>query len=348
MANTIHRFFDRETGKLNHQALGLEKLNLKKIDNIHIIACGTAYLSGMIGRYTIESLAKVSVNTELASEFRYRDPVLNERSLVIAISQSGETMDTLESLKFAKSKGCQIFSICNAHHSSIPRESHAVLYMDAGPEIGVASTKAFTSMVLCQYLFALALAELRGVNIEGERKKAVNALRVLPGHVDTILAASSKIMNISDEYYESSNFLYIGRGEHYPVALEGALKLKEISYIHAEAYASGELKHGPIALIDRNMPVFVLAPKDKYYDKTISNIEQVRARNGRIIAIGAEGDSQLEKLSDNYFSYPQVDVPALQTILSTVPLQIFSYYMALKRGTDVDQPRNLAKSVTVE
>jgi glucosamine--fructose-6-phosphate aminotransferase (isomerizing) len=155
-------------------------------------------------------------------------------------------------------------------------------------------------------------------------------------------------MNISDEYYESSNFLYIGRGEHYPVALEGALKLKEISYIHAEAYASGELKHGPIALIDRNMPVFVLAPKDKYYDKTISNIEQVRARNGRIIAIGAEGDSQLEKLSDNYFSYPQVDVPALQTILSTVPLQIFSYYMALKRGTDVDQPRNLAKSVTVE
>lgn len=348
MANTVNRFFDRENGSINHQALQIEKLDLKNIDNIQIVACGTAFISGMIGRYAIESIAKIPVNTELASEFRYRDPVLNERSLVIAVSQSGETMDTLESLKYAKSKGCQTFSICNVHHSSIPRESHAVLYMDAGPEIGVASTKAFTSMVLCQYFLALALAEKRGINIEPEKKQALEALRTLPSHIDTILAAAKKIEHVADKYYESSNFLYIGRGEHFPVSLEGALKLKEISYIHAEAYASGELKHGPIALIDRNMPVLVLAPKDKYYDKSVSNVEQVRARNGRIIAVGADGDQQLTKLSDDFITCPQLKVPALQAILSTVPLQLFSYYMALKRGTDVDQPRNLAKSVTVE
>jgi len=348
IGSTIARLVDRESGAVNTQQMALHRLNIDGIRNIHIIACGTAYISGCVAKYALESLARLPVNVELASEFRYRNPCIDKSSLLIAVSQSGETMDTLESTKYAKKQGCQVYAICNVQHSSIAREADATLYMEAGPEIGVASTKAFTSMVLCQYILALALAEARRIDVGAEKSAALKVMAALPVHIEKILAQSAKIADLANKYYQSRNFLYIGRGEQFPIAMEGALKLKEISYIHAEAYAAGELKHGPIALVDRNMPLFAIAPMDKYYNKTLSNVEQVRARNGRIIGLGSEDDEKLRKIADDFISCPQVAVPVLQSILTTIPLQLFAYYMALRRGTDVDQPRNLAKSVTVE
>ena len=345
---TISRLVDLETGEFHLGEFGLDQIDLSAVRRIDIIACGTAYYSGMVGRYAFEKLSQLPVNVELASEFRYRHPYLDPGSLVIAVSQSGETMDTLESIKYAKSKGCQTYSICNVPYSSITRECAATLYMDAGPEIGVASTKAFTSMVVCQYLLALVLGEQRRNEIDAAKKDTIKTLRALPSLIETALAQESKISEIATHYYESHNFIYIGRGEQYPIAMEGALKLKEISYIHAEGYAAGELKHGPIALIDPNMPVLAIAVRDFYYEKTISNIEQVKARNGRVIGLGEEGDAKLNELCDHVLTVPQVKVPGLQAVLNSIPLQLFSYYMALRRGTDVDQPRNLAKSVTVE
>lgn len=348
LTNLVSRLVDLDRQEFMSEALGLAQLDTKMIDNVQMLACGTAYFSCLIGKYMLESLAKLPVNVELASEFRYRDPFINQKSLSIAVSQSGETMDTLESTKYAKQHGSQIHSICNVPYSSITREANGVLYMDVGPEIGVASTKAFTGMVLSQCLVAMCLAEKRGLDMTSQKDLMCSELRLLPTLIDKILSQAETLDQLAEKYVDSHSFLFIGRGENFPIALEGALKLKEISYIHAEGYAAGELKHGPIALIDHNMPLLALAPQDRYYDKVFSNIEQVKARNGRVMAIGNENNQQLAGVCDDVFLVPRLETPGLQAILTVIPLQLFSYYVALRRGTDVDQPRNLAKSVTVE
>lgn len=347
IANLIMRLINKETGDINYDSLGLQNLNIEKVNKIDIVACGTAYYSGLIGKYMLETIANIPINVELASEFRYRKPYINNNTLLIAISQSGETADTLACVKYAKECGAQVYSICNVKYSSIPRESHAVLYMEVGPEIGVASTKAFTGMILSQFVLALALAHIK-FKKEYDKFSVLHQLRQLPSHIDKILANAEDIKKIANKFYRCSNFLYIARGEQYPIALEGALKLKEISYIHAEGYAAGELKHGPIALVDQNMPVLAIVPHDSYYEKTISNIEEVRARRGEVIIVGSQDDEKLCSLSSYIINCPQMSIAYLQTILSIIPLQLFAYYVAVKRGTDVDQPRNLAKSVTVE
>ncbi len=296
----------------------------------------------------LEPLLKMPVSAELASEFRYRNPAVSENTLVIAISQSGETLDTLESVKFAVAQKAQVLAVCNVHFASIPRTAQGSFYMEAGPEIGVASTKAFTSQILCLYLLALEMARRTNKLPVNELRQRVSTLQLLPPLVEKAVSGEAKFADLVNRYYESPNCLFIGRGESFAIAMEGALKLKEISYIHAEAYAGGELKHGPIALIDHKMPVIALVPKDKYYTKMISNIEEIRAREGIILAVGASDDLALRKLSSDYLECPQIGDSTLQAILSTIPMQLLSYYMAVKRGTDVDQPRNLAKSVTVE
>ncbi len=343
------QLFTHEHG-LNEEALGLPGLDIEKIQSINIVACGTAYIAGLLGKYFIEPLTGLPVNVDLASEFRYRSPhMLKEgRTLVIAISQSGETADTLASIKHAKNAGCQIFSICNVEYSSIDRESHSTLIMNAGPEIGVASTKAFTSQILYQYLWALAYSHKQGRTSQAEIDKVINDLHSLPVHIDLAMNSEDHVQHLINKYYEFPNFLYVGRGPSYPLALEGALKLKEISYIHAEGYASGELKHGPIALVDRHMPVVAIAPQDEYFEKSLSNIEEIKAREGLVIGIGSDKSDQLNQVCDDIIVCPQVKNPAFQAILSTIPIQFLAYYIAVKRGTDVDQPRNLAKSVTVE
>jgi glucosamine--fructose-6-phosphate aminotransferase (isomerizing) len=348
ISRMITRFIDLHSMKLNHAELGLSKIDLKRVKHIHVVGCGTAYFSGAVGRYFLEPAVGMPINVELASEFRYRQPHVNRESLVIAISQSGETIDTLECLKFAKSREAQILSICNKRHTEIPRHSDATLYMDCGPEIGVASTKAFTAMVFSQYLLALAFGEMMGQTPRLSLANEAEAIRLLPHLMQQAVELSERIAKIAGSYYENTHFLFIGRGANCPIAYEGALKLKEISYIHAEGYGAGELKHGPIALVDHHMPVMVVVAKDRYYDKTVANIEEVRARDGKVIALGPENDPQLAKLCDHTIPCPQIDNEALQAIVNVVPLQLFSYHMAVLRGTDVDQPRNLAKSVTVE
>jgi glucosamine--fructose-6-phosphate aminotransferase (isomerizing) len=337
-------------GVLNHEALGVNSIQLEKVRSIHIVACGTAYYAGMVAKYFMEPALGIPVNVELASEFRYRDPLLmgQGQTLVMAISQSGETADTLASLKLAKEKGCQIFSICNVAYSSIVRESHGSILMHAGPEIGVASTKAFTSQVLCAYLWSMAAAEKLGRLSAQDKEKQLTELKSLPLYMDQALNAEEHIAELANALYEYPNFLFVGRGPNSIIALEGALKLKEISYIHAEGYAAGELKHGPIALIDKHMPIVAIAPHDSYYEKTLSNIEEIRAREGLVIGIGDEKDQRLRALSQMYIPTPKMQNPYFQAILATVAVQFLAYYIAIKRGTDVDQPRNLAKSVTVE
>lgn len=346
ISKSIQAFLKDE--RLDHEALGLKQIDLGRVKNIHMIACGTAYYAGMLAKYLMEPALGIPVNVELASEFRYREPLLNADSLVIAISQSGETADTLACLKLAKARSCQIFSICNVPYSSIHRESHGSILMQAGPEIGVASTKAFTSQVLCAYLWSLAAAEQLGRLSVEQFKPIWQELKSLPLYLDQALNAEERIADLANLFYEHPNFLFVGRGPSFIVALEGALKLKEISYIHAEGYAAGELKHGPIALVDRHMPIVAIAPKDHYYEKTISNIEEIRAREGLIIGIGSEKDSHLADLCSHLLPCPVMQNPCFQAILSTVAVQFLAYYIAVKRGTDVDQPRNLAKSVTVE
>ncbi|MFW7382034.1 MAG: glutamine--fructose-6-phosphate transaminase (isomerizing) [Oligoflexus sp.] len=348
MSQAISSFVDGD--QLKFDALGCENLQLNKVRSINIVACGTAYLAGLLGKYFLEPLTGVPVNVELASEFRYREPHMMPQgeTLVVAISQSGETADTLASIKHAKEKGCQVFSICNVPYSSIPRESDSILHMGAGPEIGVASTKAFTSQVLCLYLWSLAYAQKIKRLDSAQLKPILQELHSLPVMVELALNAEDRVKELVNRYYESPNFLYVGRGPSYPIALEGALKLKEISYIHAEGYAAGELKHGPIALVDHHMPVVAIVPKDAYYEKTVSNIEEICAREGQVIAIGDEKDESLKAICQEVIPCPQVKNQAFQAILSVIPVQLLSYYIAVKRGTDVDQPRNLAKSVTVE
>ncbi len=354
IANTVRRLVDLKKETFCFDTLGLEemarKVDLTRIESIQIVACGTAYHAGFMAKYCLEPLCGIPVNVELASEFRYRAPHLTPSSLVIAFSQSGETADTLASVKHSAALGANILSICNVRHSAIPRSSHATLYMDAGPEIGVASTKAFTSMLLCLYVFSLGLAAKRGRLDESTMKDRLEELRVLPFRMEKAAMLGPRLREIAEGYYEMANCLYIGRGTSFPIALEGALKLKEISYIHAEGYAGGELKHGPIALVDRHMPVIAVVPKDQYFEKMLSNVEEVRARGGRVIMITDEktlhggGHYGVAEL----VSIPHTDEPILQAILSTIPLQLLAYYVAVRRGTDVDQPRNLAKSVTVE
>lgn len=345
---TTQAFVNNAT--LNLDALGVDKLDLQNLRTLHIVACGTAYYAGMVAKYFLEPLLGISVNVELASEFRYRDPYLapNGQTMVMAISQSGETADTLACIKHAKENGCQIFSICNVAYSSIHRESHATLLMQAGPEIGVASTKAFTSQVLCAYLWALGAALKLGKISADELGSVIQELKALPLYLDQALNAEEQIVELAGELYQFPNFLFVGRGMSSVIALEGALKLKEISYIHAEGYAAGELKHGPIALVDKNIPIVAILPHDHYFEKTLSNVEEICAREGKVYGLGDDKDQRLKEICARVIPCPQVKNPVFQAILSTVGVQFLAYHIAVKRGTDVDQPRNLAKSVTVE
>ena len=316
-------------------------------DRIIIVACGTSWHAGLVAEYLIEDLARIPVEVEYASEFRYRNPIITERDVVIAISQSGETADTLSAIKLAKSKGATIFGICNVVGSSIAREVHAGAYTHAGPEIGVASTKAFTAQVTILSLIALSLARKKGTITEAYFRQLINELDAIPEKVATTLKVDDHTQYIASMFKDSRNCLYLGRGINFPVALEGALKLKEISYIHAEGYPAAEMKHGPIALIDENMPTVVVATKSENYDKVVSNIQEVKARNGEIIAIVNEGDTVISKIADHVIEVPEVD-EKFSPLITTIPLQLISYHIAVLRGCNVDQPRNLAKSVTVE
>ncbi len=312
-----------------------------------LVACGTSWHAALVGEYLIEDLARINVEVEYASEFRYRNPILTENDVVIAISQSGETADTMAALELAKSKGATILGICNVVGSSISRITHAGSYTHAGPEIGVASTKAFTAQVTVLILMALSLGHKKGTVSESEFRILLAELEEIPNKVKKVLETNALIEQIAREYKDASNALYLGRGSSFPVALEGALKLKEISYIHAEGYPAAEMKHGPIALIDENMPIFVVATKGKSYEKVVSNIKEVKARKGKIIAVVTEGDEQVRAMADHVIEIPETN-EFLVPLLATIPFQLLSYHIAVMRGCNVDQPRNLAKSVTVE
>ena len=316
-------------------------------DRILIIACGTSWHAGLVAEYIFEEFCRIPVEVEYASEFRYRNPVVRERDVVIAISQSGETADTLAAIELAKSKGATILGVCNVVGSSIARATHAGSYTHAGPEIGVASTKAFTAQISVLTMMALMVAEKKGSVSESLYRQLLVDLESVPAKVAKALDLNPQIEYISDLFKDATNFLYLGRGYNFPVALEGALKLKEISYIHAEGYPAAEMKHGPIALIDENMPVVFIATKDSSYEKIVSNIQEVKARKGRVIAIVSEGDTEISKMAEFTIEVPQVH-EALMPLISVIPLQLLSYHIAVMRGCNVDQPRNLAKSVTVE
>ncbi|HOP28102.1 MAG TPA: glutamine--fructose-6-phosphate transaminase (isomerizing) [Spirochaetota bacterium] len=335
-----------DDGKVKLDGLRLTDEDCAKIERIIFIACGTSWHAGLVAEYLIEEYARIPVEVEYASEFRYRKPVLRKGDLVITISQSGETADTLAALREAKSKGIKVLGITNVVGSTIARESDGGVYIYAGPEIGVASTKAFTSQITVILLFAIFLARKKEMSFT-EAKAILDDLVRLPELARSVLSTSESIRSIAEHYCKSQNFLYLGRGINFPVALEGALKLKEISYIHAEGYPAAEMKHGPIALIDEEMPVVFIATKDEIYNKVISNMQEVRARKGRIIAIATENDESILKYADHVIYIPDVH-KSLVPVLAVIPLQLLSYYIAVLRGCDVDQPRNLAKSVTVE
>lgn len=320
---------------------------LAEAKRIIIAACGTSWHAGLVGEYLFEELARTPVEVEYASEFRYRNPVITKDDVIIAISQSGETADTLAAIKMAKEQGALILGICNVAGASIPRETHAGVYTHAGLEIGVASTKAFSSQVTVLAMMAMLLGKTKGHLSKTKYTKLIDELTKVPAKIRTILQSEDEIRKISETYKDASNALYLGRGYLFPVALEGALKLKEISYIHAEGYPAAEMKHGPIALIDENMPVFVLATKDKSYEKIVSNIREVKARNGKVIAIVTQGDTIIRKMADHVIEVPDCH-EAIAPLLTVIPLQFISYHIAVMRGCNVDQPRNLAKSVTVE
>ena len=314
---------------------------------ILIIGCGTSWHAGLVGEYMLEEFTRIPVEVEYASEFRYRNPIINKDDIVIAISQSGETADTLAAIQLAKKAGATVLGICNVVGASIPRETDAGVYTHAGPEIGVASTKAFTAQVTVLAMIAMKVGRLKGTLPDGEFLDLLKELNSIPEKIEKILQYNDRLESIAGQYKSASNALYLGRGYFFPVALEGALKLKEISYIHAEGYPAAEMKHGPIALIDALMPVFVIATKDKSYEKIVSNIQEVKARKGIVIAIVSEGDVTIKEMADHVFEVPDTH-PALATLLTVLPLQLLSYHIAVMRGCNVDQPRNLAKSVTVE
>ncbi len=334
------------TGEARLGGLNMTEQELHDVKRILLIGCGTSWHAALIGEYMIEEKARIPVEVEYASEFRYRNPVIEEGTIVFAISQSGETVDTLAALREAARRGARCLGICNVVGSTIARESHAGVYIHAGPEIGVASTKAFTSQITVLSLIALIFGRLRTIS-QAEGQKMVDALQAVPGHVAKILETSDAIRSIAEQYSRHNNFLYLGRGANYPVALEGALKLKEISYVHAEGYPAAEMKHGPIALIDDNMPVVFICPRDAAYQKIVGNIAEVKARRGKIIAITNEGNTEVVEMADHVIYIPRT-LDFLYPILSVIPLQLLAYHIAVLRGCNVDQPRNLAKSVTVE
>ena len=328
---------------------GLEEYadRFRNADRIIMTACGTSWHSALVAEYLFEEFARIPVEVEYGSEFRYRNPIIRKNDVVIAISQSGETADTLAAIKMAKAAGAMVFGICNVPGSTIARESHAGAYTHAGPEIGVASTKAFTSQVTVLTMMALELGKIRGEFSTSEYRALLNELSILPKKVEKVLESKALVEDIASLYKDASNCLYLGRGVNFPIALEGALKLKEISYIHAEGYPAAEMKHGPIALIDENMPVIVVAPNKGHYEKLVSNVQEVKARNGKVIAVVTEGDVEIAKSADHVIEIPET-LEALTPLLTVIPLQLLSYYIAVMRGCDVDRPRNLAKSVTVE
>jgi glucosamine--fructose-6-phosphate aminotransferase (isomerizing) len=346
VANTLRGHLLEEEGNSWVRGLNLGDDLVKSFNRVVITACGTSWHSGLIGEYMIEEMGRLPVEVEYASEFRYRNPVLDERTLVIAISQSGETADTLAAVREAKRRGARAVGLVNVVGSTIAREVSGGLYLHAGPEVGVASTKAFSSQVAALALVALRIARLRNLSII-QGREFVQALQQLPAKIQQVVDRASEIEQLAHMFEGVHNALFLGRGVNFPVALEGALKLKEISYIHAEGYPAAEMKHGPIALIDANMPVVVVAPRDAVHSKIVSNVEEVKARGGRVIAVINDGDQEIERLADATFTVP-VTHDLLSPILTSVPLQLLAYHVAVARGCNVDQPRNLAKSVTVE
>ena len=349
-----HAISDTYRGRLLREE-GIIKMsgvedNMKKLlnaDRFIIVACGTSWHAGLVAEYLIEDLARIPVEVEYASEFRYRNPIITEKDVVIAISQSGETADTLAAIKLAKSKGALVFGVCNVVGSSIARETDTGAYTHAGPEIGVASTKAFTTQITVLTLMALRLARAKGTMTSSDYRYHLQELELIPKKVEELLKIDDHVKYISNIYKDATNFLYLGRGYNFPVALEGALKLKEISYIHAEGYPAAEMKHGPIALIDENMPIVVIATNKGHYEKVVSNIQEIKSRKGQIIAVVTEGDVTVKEMADHVIEIPET-IEAFTPLLTTIPLQLLSYHIAVMRGCNVDQPRNLAKSVTVE
>ncbi|HYB98444.1 MAG TPA: glutamine--fructose-6-phosphate transaminase (isomerizing) [Candidatus Limnocylindrales bacterium] len=347
MIDTLRGRLDQDActvtlGELNELEAGLDA-----IERIAVVACGTAWHAGLIGKYAIERLVRLPVDVDYGSEYRYRNPVLDERTLMIVVSQSGETADTLAAVEAAHERGARVLAICNVVDSSIARKADYVLYTHAGPEISVASTKAFTTQLCAFYMLAVWLGRRVGDLSQEEEARYVQAMVELPMHVEAALRCEADIARLSRQISTASDVLYLGRGVNFPVALEGALKLKEISYIHAEGYPSGEMKHGPIALIDETLPVVVIIPKDEVYEKTLSNLMEVQSRGGRILAVTDDADAELTRIAEWVVTVPATESLLMPAVL-TVPLQLLSYYVAVERGTDVDQPRNLAKSVTVE
>ncbi len=345
--HTLMGRYNLERGEAVLPDIGLSQDKICNLTRLWLVACGTSWHSALIGKYLIETVAKLPVHVELGSEFRHRDSLLNKDDVVIGVSQSGETADTLAGTREATAQGAHVIALCNSVGSTMTREADGILYTHAGPEIGVASTKAFIGQITAFYLLALLLGRTRGVMTPEAGTAWCRNLAGISPHIERVLASEQDIETIAGKYYRDSDALYLGRGLNFPIALEGALKLKEISYIHAEGYAAGEMKHGPIALIDRQMPVVVLAPRDSLYDKMVTTVREVKARNGLVFAIVTEGDDTIVSLADDVYRIPQVD-PMFTPFLVTIPLQLLAYHIAILRGTDVDQPRNLAKSVTVE
>ncbi len=351
LINTLRGRIDPQNGRIELPEIDLSEKYIKSLERIVLVACGTSWHAALVAKYWLEEWVGIPVEVDIGSEFRYRTLLLNNKVLTLSISQSGETADTLAGIKLASQLGSKVITICNVVGSTMTREADATLYTHAGPEIGVASTKAFTSQLAALFLFASYLAQVRKTLPSNTIKQLGQAIIDLPTLLEESLPGlQKKIKTVAELFYDSRNFLFVGRGLNYPIALEGALKLKEISYIHAEGYAAGELKHGPIALIDKDMPILGLVPKDKVYEKSISNIEEIKARQGRLILIGSKGDRQLKKITDHVLYMPKAPtmVPELNPILFTIPAQLLAYEIATLRGCDVDQPRNLAKSVTVE
>ncbi|HEX3559396.1 MAG TPA: glutamine--fructose-6-phosphate transaminase (isomerizing) [Pyrinomonadaceae bacterium] len=352
--DTVQGRVSLDTGRVYLDEMDITPEEFKSFDRVLIAACGTSWHAGLAGKYMIEQLARVPVEVDYASEFRYRDPVMSERTLLVVISQSGETADTIAALREAKGRGSKVLAICNVQGSMVTRESDGTILTHAGPEIGVASTKAFTAQMIALYLFAMYLGQLRGALTEEAARSHAQQLAELPVKIERLLSESDELEELAREFHRATDFLYLGRGINFPVALEGALKLKEISYIHAEGYPAGEMKHGPNALIDERLPVVVVNPREEgneaselRYEKTHSNIVEVKAREGLVISVLTEGDEMSSKVSDHVISIPESS-DLLSPILAIIPLQLLAYHIAVRRGCDVDQPRNLAKSVTVE
>ncbi|HET6513836.1 MAG TPA: glutamine--fructose-6-phosphate transaminase (isomerizing) [Thermodesulfovibrionales bacterium] len=347
LSDTMRGRFNAETGEVNLEEFCLTGELLKAVEKVFIVACGTSWHSSLIGKYMIEHITRVPVEADIASEFRYRTPIIKPGDLFIAITQSGETADTLAAQKEARRLGAKVLSICNVIGSSSAREADAVFYTHSGPEIGVASTKAFTSQIIGLYLFGIALGLAKNMIDRRSAGEMLRELLSIPDKVEQILARNDEIEAVAKDLFKAKDFIYLGRGIQFPVALEGALKLKEITYIHAEGYPGGEMKHGPIALIDEELPVVVLAPRDTLREKIVSNLQEVRSRGGKVVSLINPGDTEVHGLSDHCIPVPETN-PFLASILLTIPLQLLSYHIGVLRGCDVDQPRNLAKSVTVE